>query len=130
MKKPSEKELQRIMTGLKVTKEEALQIWKEDEGIETNEEQEALVQKTKGQKLDLGAKSEKTIEKVKNGKKREPPKRKANETKKQIIQWLFQKLNEQKVTPQITNDEKYIEFDLNGEHYTISLIQKRKKKEV
>ena len=129
MKQPKEQELLRIMKGLQVTREQAIQIWKEDEGLEVNEEQEELVEKTKGMKLDLGAKSQEVIDKA-TSKEKKTRTKKPNETKRKIIQYLFEGLSTQGVTPQITNQEKYIEFDLEGNHYTINLVQKNKNKRI
>lgn len=100
-------ELDNLVDKLELTIEEAIQVWLEDEGYETNEEVEALTKKAKDNKITA------TI----HGARAEAPKakrevvRKENPTKEAIIQILAKALREEGIAAQITNIGKIIEFE-------------------
>lgn len=118
--------LERCMKALNISKEEAITMYLEDEGILVNEEQQELVEKTKGQKLS-GAKA------VDKPKKKRAATKKVDEVKKSIIEYLEMALNDyedfQIENVKITNDQKIIEFEVDGAHFKLDLIKQRQKKE-
>ena len=117
-------ELDNLVDKLELTIEEAIQVWLEDEGYETNEEVEALTKKAKDNKITA------TI----HGARAEAPKakrevvRKENPTKEVIIQILAKALREEGIAAQITNIGKIIEFETDGKRFKLDLIQRRDKK--
>ena len=116
--------LHKIMEGLDVDMEEAVEIWLEDEGYEINEEQEALDRKANAKenkvRPDVGAK-----------KRTEPVVRtvKENPTKEMIIAKIAEALQGVAANLKIENKSKIITFKIEDEEYKIDLTQKRKKKE-
>lgn len=106
------------------TKEEAIQIWLEDNGYAINEEQEALCKKAKDNRI---------TSIIHNAKNDDAPKRretvkKENPTKERIIAEvaaLLQGLAEDVI---IENAAKIITFTLDGNSYKLDLIQRRVKK--
>lgn len=121
-----EKEIEVLVKTLKVTEEEAVQIWLEDEGYEINEEQEALCKKAKENRITA------TVHQAKadGEKKKREYVRKENPIKERLIVVLAAALrNEEGVDGvEITNVGKLIEFKCDGNYYKLDLIQKRVKK--
>lgn len=119
-------EINKSMKVLGLSQMEAIQMWLEDEGYLTNEVVEELTAKAKENKIKHEAKAVNSEKKV-----RKPRERKENLTKKQIISAILKGL----VTNipgmdslEVTNDEKYIEFCLDGKKFTVNLVQHRAKK--
>jgi hypothetical protein len=117
-------DLDRIINGLKVDQETAIEIWLEDEGILINEEQNELDKKAKDNRITA------TIHQAKSetAKPRKKVERKADETKESLISGLAEYLAEIVDNVQVVNVGKIIEFDLKGEHYKLDLIRQRKPK--
>lgn len=118
-------ELTNIQNGLQVSKEEAIQIYLEDNGYLENAEQVALDKKAKDNKITA------TIHKAQSDKERKKTtrERKPDIEKEQIIKDLKEFLTEkgmQKV--EITNKSKIIEFNIGNNHYKLDLIKTRAKK--
>lgn len=133
MRTPKEEEINRIMNGLHVSREEAIEIWLDDEGETENAEQNALDEKAKKVKIDHGAMSQEVIErKFKYDKTKEKTQKervkKVNTTKAKIIKALAEMLTETAENVQIVNDEKLIIFDMDGHNYKLDLTQTRQKK--
>lgn len=126
----AETQLQRIMTGLKCSEEEAKEIMAFDKRIDRGERTE----------YDLSPEEEKAAKKWANATtNKQPPnyqwtkrERKANPTKGGIIAELADFMEHhseyaaENVT--ITNKERMIAFRIGDNDYEITLIQKRKKK--
>lgn len=93
--------------------------------IESKEEKE-ITEKVKKSGIS------RTIHSAKGEKKeRKPREKKENPLKKEIIQAIFAGIAENiNVDGEIliTNDEKYIDFNVNGREFTINLVEHRKKK--
>lgn len=93
--------------------------------IESKEEKE-ITEKVKKSGIS------RTIHSAKGEKKeRKPREKKENPLKKEIIQAIFTGIAENiNVDGEIliTNDEKYIDFNVNGREFTINLVEHRKKK--
>lgn len=101
---------------------EAVQIWLEDNDYIENEEQNALDDKAKKNKVKLGAKdiTKKTQRErvVKEDKEKEA-----------IIQELAEKLKEFGTDVTIVNKGKLIEFTMGEDKYKLDLVRQRKPKE-
>ena len=101
---------------------EAVQIWLEDNDYIENEEQNALDDKAKKNKVKLGAKD------VTKKTQRERVV-KEDRDKEKIIKELAEKLQEFGTEVTIVNKGKLIEFTLNGDKYKVDLVRQRKPKE-
>lgn len=116
-------DIQRSMKVLGITKDEAIQVWLEDEGYLENEEQIELEKKAKQNKIKHEAKS--TSIKKKTQKERV---QKEDPEKEQIIQLLFKALQTISENVVVTNKTKLIKFQVGEDSYKIDLIRERKKK--
>ena len=105
------------------TEEDAIWIWLEDEGIIDNEEQNALDQKAKDNRITATIHQARADNKTKRKVERKP-----DETKESLISGLAEYLAEIVDNVKVTNVGKIIEFDLKGEHYKLDLIRQRKPK--
>lgn len=116
-----EQELTTLMTNLKITRMEALQVWLEDNGHLFNEEQEELEKKGNAIKIERG------VQKKRTNFVRE---RKTNENKVAIMGAIEKALNALEGVQElkITKVEKEVSFELNGESYSVSLVCHRKPK--
>lgn len=101
---------------------EAVQIWLEDNDYIENEEQNALDDKAKKNKVKLGAKD------VTKKTQRERVV-KEDKDKEKIIKELAEKLQEFGTDVTIVNKGKLIEFTMNGDKYKVDLVRQRKPKE-
>jgi hypothetical protein len=118
-------EIKNSMTMLDLTKEEAIQMWLEDNDYAVNETVEILTAKAKENKVSRGAKSEKSIAKS-SPKARE---RKPDLEKEEIITALSEFLQEKGyISVEITNKSKIIEFNIGENHYKLDLIRQRAQK--
>ena len=120
-----DKDIEKLQKILDISKEEAIHTWLVDNDYETDEEADELTEKAKKSGIMHtihGAKAENSVKK-----ERKPREKKENSLKKQIIDTIFQALSE-KYNAKVTNDEKYIDFSVNGLEFTINLVQHRPKK--
>lgn len=124
-----DKDLERIIKGLKVTQEEAIQIWLEDEGIIINEEQEALVKK--GKENDIlrtihDAESARVTAKKMSGETKRKRTVKPQPDKEHIISTIAEMLTTNGATDiNIENATKIVTFVYNGAPYKINLTATR-----
>ena len=115
-------EIEKIMKGLDVDKDEAIEIWLEDNEYEINEEQEALHQVAKQVRVDHGARAD------------QPQKDKRERTVKisDEKQTLFAELrnflteNYENVT--VLKENKLFEVKIGDKIFKLDLIQQRDKK--
>lgn len=115
-------DIEKIMKGLEVDKDEAIEIWLEDNEYEINEEQEALHQVAKQVKIDHGARAD------------QPQKDKRERTVKisDEKQTLFAELrdflttNYENVT--VLKENKLFEVKIGDKTFKLDLIQQRDKK--
>lgn len=122
----NEKTIENLMEKLKLDREDAIQVYLEDEGYEINEEQEELTQKAKDNKITA------SIHKAEGKKKdRKKVERKPNPDKEELIAALadFLDKTDECSDIQITNVGKIIEFSFRGKAMKIDLIEKRVKKD-
>ena len=124
-----DKEIESLQKNLNISFNEAVYTWLVDEEYITDETVEELSAKAKKNRITA------TIHEAKaensNKKERKPREKKENPTKKEIIQSLFKGLSENLATDDgiiITNDEKYLDFSINGIKFTVNLVQHREKK--
>lgn len=115
--------IQKSMKNLGLTKEEAIQVYLEDEGYLDNEEQEELTQKAKENHITS------TIHQAREKTNAERKKRtvKPNPTKEMVIARIAEILPEFAENIQVENASKLITFTIGENHYKIDLIQNRKK---
>lgn len=113
--------IKNAMIKLELTKEEAIQMYLEDEGYLENEEQTALIEKTKNIKINHDAKAIKERKKT----ERQP---KVDEPKENFIKLLAEFCGGHCENVTITNKSKMVEFDMDGDHYKLDLIRTRKPK--
>ena len=118
-------EITNSMAKLDLSKDEAIQMWLEDNDYCENEEVEILTQKAKENKVSRGAKSEKALAKT----DRKTRERKPDLEKEEIIAALSEFLTEKGYTfVEITNKSKIIEFNIGKNHYKLDLIRQRTQK--
>lgn len=122
-------EIANSMAKLDLSKDEAIQMWLEDNDYCENEEVEILTQKAKENKVSRGAKSEKALAKS-SPKAKE---RKPDLEKEEIIHKFAEFLNNRYAFSdvdfvKITNKSKIIEFNIGKNHYKLDLIRQRTQK--
>ena len=111
-------EIENSMKVLKMSKDEAVQLWLEDEGYLENEVVEELTAKAKVNKVNHEAKADKPRKTVKR-------ERKPDEEKENLIKILSECLINAGFTAEITNKAKIIEFNVGENHYKLDLIKQR-----
>ena len=117
-------EIEKNSKLLGISKDEAVQMYLEDEGYIENEYVEELTAKAKEAKISHDAKSDKPRKNA--GKPRE---RKPDEEKESLIQLLANALNQKGFNAIVTNKSKIIEFSIEDRHYKLDLIKQRPPKE-
>lgn len=123
----SDKEVENSMKLLEITKEEAIQLWLEDNDYLVNEELEELDAKAKKVKIDHEAQS------TKPRKKSEKPRTvKVSDAKKEFFSKLSQFLTnfsaENDANCTILKENKLFQIEFGGEIFKLDLIQQRKPK--
>lgn len=122
-----DEEIDRLMDNLDISISEACETYLADkEIIESEEEKELTKKATKNRVLS-------TIHEAKGEKKeRKTREKKENPLKKEIISVIFEEIADKfhnKDYCLIKNDEKYIDFSIDGREFTINLVEHRPKKE-
>lgn len=119
-------DIERSMKALDLTKEEAIQVWLEDEGYLENEEQEELCKKAKENRITATIhEASATTPKKKTQKERT---RKENPTKEMVIAEIAKILPNFAENVQVLNVGKLISFTIGENSFEIDLKQKRKPK--
>lgn len=110
------------METLGITREEAISLIREDEEIDGGAK---LFELTAEQKQNA-----KSVTSTTSGKKteRKPKEKKVDETKRSLIEIVRSALFENEIYCEVTNVEKTIDFNLNGEQYSLNLTKHRPKK--
>lgn len=103
---------------LGITREEAIQMYLEDEGYIENEYVEELTKKAKEAKISHDAKSEKPRKQTKR-------ERKPDEEKENLIEILANALVAEGFEAKVINKSKIIEFNVGENHYKLDLIKQR-----
>lgn len=120
-------DIERSMKSLELTKEEAIQMWLEDEGYLENEEQEALEKKAKENRITATIHQASATSKVEKKTQKERC-RKENPTKEMVIREIAALLPNFAENVEVLNVGKLISFSIGEEKYEIDLKQKRKPK--
>ena len=113
-----DEDINRSMNVLGLSKDEAIQLWLEDEGYLENETVEELTAKAKENKIQKGAKSDKP-------RKKTVRERKPDLEKENLIKILAEALENAGIAVEITNKSKIIEFKVQENCYKLDLIKKR-----
>lgn len=109
--------------ALNLSKDEVIVLWLEDNDYLQNDEKEALIEKTKGQKIKHEAKG-------KTERKKRTVTKKENPDKKRVIDLIFNTLTKEGFqNVKIENETKIVTFSIDEVNYKIDLVQKRKPKE-
>ena len=111
-------EIENNMRLLEITREEAVQMWLEDNDFQTNEEVEELTKKAKVNKINREAKADAPRKKVVR-------ERKPDVEKEKLIEMLANCLKNAGFEAEITNKSKIIEFNVGENHYKLDLIKQR-----
>ena len=114
-------ELEKNMKVLGLSKDEAIQMYLEDEGYLENEEIEALTEKAKVNKVSREAKADKP-------RKKTVRERKPDVEKENLIVLLANCLKNEGFQVEITNKSKLIEFVIGENRYKLDLIRQRQLK--
>lgn len=122
-----DEDITNYVNTLKISTEEAIQMWLDDEGYTTNAEVEEMTQKAKINKTTKVNAGDKTKRKKVERKPTENP------LKEKIIEDIYYFLlnNYENLASndiKITNKTKIIEFTLQDKHFKLDLVQKREKK--
>lgn len=119
-------EVNKLVDTLEISIAEACEIWLSDHDIIVDETVEELTKKAQKNRVTA------TIHDAKGEKKeRKPREKKENPLKKEIIQAIFSGICQNIRTDGeiiITNDEKYLDFNVDGREFTVNLVEHRKKK--
>ena len=114
-------EIEKNASLLEITKEEAIQMWLEDNEYLENEEQTALDKKAKAVKIQHGASAQ--------DKERKPAKErtiKVSDEKKQLFHIVYSALLEYGASNvQILKENKLFSIQINGKTFKIDLIEQR-----
>ena len=121
----NEQEVEKIATGLDISKQEAIQVWLEDNEYIENAEQVRLDTKAKSNRITATIHQAKAINTKKTQRERVL---KDDPTKENLIKCIKAALEEkgcEKV--EIVNKTKLISFTLGGETFKLDLIRQRNK---
>ena len=122
-------EIEKSMKALELTKDEAIEMWLEDEGYLDNEEQAELEKKAK----DSGILH--TIHGAGDKQKRKqtaPKVVKVSDEKRDLFDLIYDTLRDYEVDfdgkTTVLKENKLIQFEINGKTFKIDLIEQRKPK--
>lgn len=120
-------DIDKLMEQLDISLAEACEMWLSDRDLIVDETVEELTAKATKNRITS------TIHQAKGEKKeRKAREKKENPLKKELIQAILKGISENISTDGeiiVTNDEKYLDFSVNGLDFTVNLVQHRKKKE-
>ena len=114
-----EKEIVHLMKSLDISREEAEQLWEDDNNDYESDEMKEMAEKAKKNGLlKVGARQ------ADPATEKKPRERKPNEDKRFLIDCLFDSLKDFD-NCEIVNPERQIDFWLNGIHYSVTLTAHR-----
>lgn len=117
-------EIENNMKALELTREEAIEMWLEDEGYLDNEEQNELDEKAKKVKIDHGASAVDKTEK----KEKKPREIKVSDEKQALFAEIVEKLAENDRNYEIIKENKLICVKIGEKTFKIDLIEQRQPK--
>ena len=115
-------EIEKSMKILDLTKDQAIEMWLEDEGYLDNEEQMELTQKAKENKITATIHNARDTNKSKASK---PKTVKVSEEKQSLFADILGNLQENYENVDILKENKLIQVKLNGKTFKIDLIEQR-----
>lgn len=118
-------EIENFMKSLELSKEEAIQMWLEDEGYLENETVEELTAKAKENRITATIHDAKAEKKKKTQKERV---QKPDPDKELIVQKIAESVTQFAENVQIVNKTKLISFKFGEDLYEIDIKRKRKPK--
>ena len=117
-------DIQNFMKSLDLSKEDAIQMWLEDNDYEVNEEQAELDAKAKKVKIDHGASA---VDKTQKEKKPRP--KVASDEKKELFDEIFSNLADvYGENAKIEKENKLIIVKIGEKTFKVDLIEQRAKK--
>ena len=117
-----DEEIKKSMKALDLSKEDAIQMWLEDNDYEINEEQAELDAKAKKVKIDHGASAVDKSEK----KEKKPRPKIASDEKKELFDEIFSNLQDvYKQNAQIVKENKLITVQIGEKVFKVDLIEQR-----
>lgn len=117
-----DEEIKKSMKALDLTKEDAIQMWLEDNDYEVNEEQAELDAKAKKVKIDHGASA---MDKTKSKEKKPRPKV-ASDEKQTLFSQIFDNLSQNYgENVKIEKENKLILVKIGEKEFKVDLIEKR-----
>lgn len=120
-----DEEIKKSMKALDLSKEDAIQMWLEDNDYEINEEQAELDAKAKKVKIDHGASAVDKTEK----KEKKPRPKVASDEKKELFDEIFSNLQDvYKQNAQIVKENKLITVKIGEKVFKVDIIEQRKPK--
>lgn len=120
-----DEEIKKSMKALDLSKEDAIQMWLEDNDYEVNEEQAELDAKAKKVKIDHGASAVDKSEK----KEKKPRPKVASDEKKELFDEIFSNLQDvYKQNAQIEKENKLIVVKIGEKVFKVDIIEQRPKK--
>lgn len=119
-----DKEIEKNMKLLEISREEAIEMWLEDEGYLDNEEQNELDEKAKKVKIDHGASAVDKTEK----KEKKPREIKVSDEKQALFSEIVEKLAENGRNYEIVKENKLICVKIGEKTFKIDLIEQRQPK--
>lgn len=122
--------IQKYMNDFSLTKEDAIQMYLEDEGFENNEDVEEMTAKAKENKAVMhGESADKDERKVANKKQSKPKTVKVSDTKKELFSAISQFLSETfGENAEVLKENKLIQVKIGEDMFKIDIIQQRKPK--
>lgn len=99
---------------------EAIDLWLTDNDIVVNDAQQRLNDAAKQVRINVGAGQGKPKTQKERVKKENP-------VKKDVISAVFERISAKTDAIVVRNDEKYIDFEIDGRSFTINLVEHRKK---
>ena len=126
--KIDDKQLDKLMKSLDLTKEEAIQMYLEDEGYLDNEEQLELDKKAKESGIMRTIHEAKDIEKEKK-KTTKPKTVKVSDEKQELFADILENLQENYEKVEVLKQNKLIQVQIGEKIFKIDLIEQRPKKD-
>ena len=122
-----DEEIKNYMKSLEISKEEAIEMWLDDEGYTENEEQIELDKKAKESGIMRDIHGASAIDKTEK-KSSKPKVVKVSEEKQTLFVEILSNLenNYEKIT--VLKENKLIQVEINGKIFKIDLIEQRPKK--
>lgn len=116
-------DIEKLMVNLDIDEFEACELWCDDHDITVNEEQQALIEKTKNYKVNHDAQAKKPREKAK------PRTVVVSDEKQTLFEQIYQNLQTiYGKNAEIVKLNKLIMVNIGDKHFKVDLIEQRKPK--